>query len=96
MLSVGLCLLAFMFSYAAGRRSLSAGLATVFTVGYFYGILRANIPEPFSHFIFDAGVVGLYLTPPDKAVVVCVDEKSRAPRGAGIRAGGGARRRSSQ
>jgi hypothetical protein len=27
-------------------------------------------------------VVGLYLNPPDKAVVLCVDEKSRAPRGA--------------
>jgi transposase len=28
-------------------------------------------------------VVGLYLQPPEKAVVVCIDEKSRAPRGAG-------------
>jgi transposase len=27
-------------------------------------------------------VVGLYLNPPDKAVVLCVDEKSRAPRSA--------------
>ena len=27
-------------------------------------------------------VVGLYLNPPDKAIVLCVDEKSRAPRGA--------------
>ena len=27
-------------------------------------------------------VVGLYLHPPEKAVVLCVDEKSRAPRGA--------------
>ena len=27
-------------------------------------------------------VVGLYLNPPDKAVVVSIDEKSRAPRGA--------------
>ena len=27
-------------------------------------------------------VVGLYLDPPEKAVVLCVDEKSRAPRGA--------------
>jgi transposase len=27
-------------------------------------------------------VVGLYLNPPDKAVVLCLDEKSRAPRGA--------------
>lgn len=62
MLSIGLCLLAFIFSYAAGRRSLTIGLATVFTVGYFYGILRANIPEPSSHFIFDAAVAGLYVT----------------------------------
>ena len=62
MLSVGLCLLAFAFSYAAGKRSLMLGLATVFTVGYFYGILRANVPEPSSHFIFDAAVAGLYLT----------------------------------
>jgi len=29
-------------------------------------------------------VVGLYLDPPEKAVVVCVDEKSRAPRGADV------------
>ena len=42
-------------------------------------------------------VVGLYLAPPENAIVLCVDEKSRAPRGAGVsRAGGGARRRSSQ
>jgi NAD(P)H-dependent flavin oxidoreductase YrpB (nitropropane dioxygenase family) len=27
-------------------------------------------------------VVGLYLNPPEAAVVLCVDEKSRAPRGA--------------
>jgi hypothetical protein len=27
-------------------------------------------------------VVGLYLNPPDRAIVLCVDEKSRAPRGA--------------
>jgi hypothetical protein len=27
-------------------------------------------------------VVGLYLDPPEKALVLCVDEKSRAPRGA--------------
>jgi transposase len=42
-------------------------------------------------------VVGLYHNPPERAVVLCVDEKARAPRGAGVsRAGGGARRRSSQ
>ena len=33
-------------------------------------------------------VVGLYLHPPENAVVLCIDEKSRAPRGAdGNRAG---------
>ncbi len=42
-------------------------------------------------------VVGLYLAPPENAIVLSVDEKSRAPRGAGVsRAGGGTRRRSSQ
>ena len=29
-------------------------------------------------------VVGLYLAPPENAVVLCVDEKSRAPRGADV------------
>ncbi|MCA1594271.1 MAG: O-antigen ligase family protein [Acidobacteria bacterium] len=57
-----LCCAAFVFSYVAGRRSLAAGLATVFTVGYFYGIVRANVPETFSHFVFDAAVIGLYVT----------------------------------
>lgn len=28
--------------------------------GYFYGILRANIISPFSHFLFDSSVAGLY------------------------------------
>jgi transposase len=29
-------------------------------------------------------VVGLYMAPPDKAVVLCLDEKTRAPRGADV------------
>jgi len=42
-------------------------------------------------------VIGLYMSPPENAIVLSVDEKSRAPRGARVsRAGGGARRRSSQ
>jgi hypothetical protein len=49
--------------------------------------LEANITD----------VVGLYMDPPENAIVLCLDEKSRAPRGAdGIRAGGSVRRRSSQ
>lgn len=39
-----------------------AGISAVLGVGYFYGILRANVPHPLSHFIFDAAVVGLYAT----------------------------------
>lgn len=60
MISFFLCLSALVFSYLAGRRSLVAGLVTVLTFGYFYGILRANLAEVFSHFIFDAAVLGLY------------------------------------
>jgi hypothetical protein len=62
MISVALCLAAFAFSYLAGRRSLLACLCVLMTVGYAYGIVRANVPETFSHFIFDAAVVGLYVT----------------------------------
>ena len=59
-LSFYLCLLSFVACYVAGRRSLVGGLVAVLAVGYLYGITRANIPETFSHFIFDAGVIGLY------------------------------------
>lgn len=62
MLAVVFCLAAFVFSYLAGRRSLVASLCVLMTVGYAYGIVRANVPETFSHFIFDAAVVGLYAT----------------------------------
>ncbi|HEY0404494.1 MAG TPA: hypothetical protein VGC89_02130 [Pyrinomonadaceae bacterium] len=55
-----LCLLSFGLCYWAGRRSLVSGLVAVLAVGYVYGITRANVTETFSHFIFDAGVVGLY------------------------------------
>jgi hypothetical protein len=55
-----LCLLSFAFCYWAGRRALTSGLVAVLGVGYAYGITRANVPETYSHFIFDAGVVGLY------------------------------------
>ena len=54
MLSLLLCVLAFAATYRASRRSLLAGLVAVFAIGYLYGILRANIIQPFSHFIFDA------------------------------------------
>jgi len=56
------CAAAFLLALLAGRRSLTAGISAVLGVGYFYGILRANFPDPASHFIFDFAVLGLYIT----------------------------------
>jgi hypothetical protein len=61
-ISLGLCAIAFLLTYAAGRRSLVAGLLAVLSVGYLFGITRANFPSAFSHFIFDSAVLGLYMT----------------------------------
>src|SRR5579864_1074286 len=63
MLALAFCALAFVACLMAGRRSLGYGVAAVLAVGYFYGILRANLLTTFSHFIFDAGLFGLYLSP---------------------------------
>src|SRR6185312_16782937 len=60
MIELLLCFAAITIVFAAGRRSLVAGLVAVFAVGYIYGITRANFNGAASHFIFDAGVVGLY------------------------------------
>src|SRR5215467_3848076 len=62
MIALLLCILAFVASFWAGRRSLGLGLVTLLGVGYFYGILRANILTTFSHFIFDAALIGLYFS----------------------------------
>lgn len=61
MISVLLCLLAFVTSYLAGRRSLVAAVQVVLAVGYGYGILRANLLQPLTYFVFDSAVLGLYL-----------------------------------
>lgn len=57
-----LCAVALLASFWAGKRSLGWGLFALLAVGYFYGILRANLLTTFSHFIFDAGLLGLYLS----------------------------------
>ena len=62
MYSIILCVIAFAGCYFAGRKSLVGGLVAALGVGYMYGILRANLPEAASHFIFDAAVLGLYFT----------------------------------
>jgi hypothetical protein len=40
---------------------LSAGVVASLSIGYIYGILRGNLQEEASHFIYDAGAIGLYL-----------------------------------
>lgn len=60
-MGVALCILAFALAVMASRRSVAGGLSTVISIGYFYGILRANFPEAASHFIFDSAVLGFYL-----------------------------------
>jgi hypothetical protein len=62
MTTIALCLLAFCITLWAGKKSLGLGLAAVLAFGYFYGIIRANIIQTFSHFLFDAAVAGLYLS----------------------------------
>ena len=62
MIAPALCLVAFLASYLAGRRSLGLGLCSLFATGYFYGILRANLITTASHFIFDASLLGLYVS----------------------------------
>lgn len=59
--SILFCIAAFAGVFWFTRRSLIAGLNAALTVGYLYGIVRANLPQAASHFIFDAGIGGLYL-----------------------------------
>jgi hypothetical protein len=61
-IAIVICLLALIACFVAGRRSLGQGLVVLLTFGYFYGILRANLLTTFSHFIFDAGLIGLYMS----------------------------------
>ena len=60
MISIALCMASFALCFQAARRALVAGLCAVLGVGYAYGILRANLPDGFSHLIFDTAVLGLY------------------------------------
>ena len=57
-----LCIIAFVATCYAGRRSLVAGLLTLFAAGYGYGILRANLPDTATYFFFDSAILGLYVS----------------------------------
>ena len=58
---IALCVAAMLACFIAARRSIVWGVGLVMTLGYAYGILRANVPNPAMHFLFDAGALGLYL-----------------------------------
>lgn len=59
-LSIAISLTAFLSTFVLAKRSLVLGIATALFWGYGYGILRANVLSPASHFIFDAALVALY------------------------------------
>lgn len=61
MLGAGLCVVAFVLCFVTGKRALWQGFVAGLAVGDFYGILRANVEQPASHFIFDAAAFGMYL-----------------------------------
>ena len=66
MLSIILCVIAAVLCFVAGRRSLATGIGATLAIGYVYGIVRANLTQTGSHFLFDAAVLGLFaarLTP---------------------------------
>src|SRR5436309_4580072 len=66
-----LCVISLIAVFFCARRAIAAGMVALLIVGYAYGVLRANFPTNFSHFIFDAAVLGLYggvfMTPAQRA-----------------------------
>lgn len=60
MIALLLCVVGALAAFFVGRRSLAGGILVVLAAGFGYGILRANLASTFSHFMFDAALVGLY------------------------------------
>ena len=60
MISLALCIVALVVTYVTARRSLTKGIGVLLTVGYFYGIFRANYLDGYSHLLFDASLLGLF------------------------------------
>ena len=61
MIGILICLLAFVSTLMASRRSMPLGLTVLLFWGYGYGIIRSNVPTAASHFIFDASVLAFYV-----------------------------------
>jgi hypothetical protein len=55
-----LCLLGFLGVAVVIRRSLGDGLGLLLAIGSIYGIARANVYDGYTHFLFDASVLGAY------------------------------------
>ena len=55
-----ICGVVLILSFLAARRSAVAGLVVVLSVGYGYGIARANLNTLSAYLLFDASVVGFY------------------------------------
>lgn len=75
-----LCMMAAVTSYLAGSRSLRWGLCAVLTIGYFYGIVRANVSDGAGYFIFDCALIALFaarLTRPERTAVSTQEVKLR-------------------
>jgi hypothetical protein len=60
MTSLLICIFCFVVTFTLARRSLVWGLAACLAVGYVFGVLKANIFDLFSYFIWDASVLGFY------------------------------------
>lgn len=54
-------LAAFTLSLLATRLSLGTGISVALAVGYFHGIIRANILSVATSFLFDSAVLGVYV-----------------------------------
>lgn len=61
MTGLALSILALIAAYTQTVRSLGRGISALLVTGYFYGLLRAIIFDGFSHFIFDAAMLGVYV-----------------------------------
>ncbi len=76
--AIGICLVAWATTYWAGKRSLGLGLVSLLFWGYFFGILRANLLTTFIYFVFDAALLGFYLS--QKALLWGGDRRSSVLR----------------
>lgn len=61
MIALAFPLVAFLGVLALTVRSLGLGFVAVFAVGYMNGVVRANYLSVYTTFMFDAGLLGLYV-----------------------------------